>query len=340
MGQDSGPTRNATRLVQLAGAYRLSQAIAAAASIGVGDALRGAARDSGSVARELGAHPATLHRLLRALAAEGVLREDESGRFSLTALGQCLRSDDPDGTRAMILGWSCLSEGYEAFGRLAESVLTGRSGFELAFGQSFHDYLASHPDRSAVYGTAMDSTVEAFQEAVDAYDFSTARTVVDIGGGGGAFLTCLLRTYPLIRGVLFEIPSVIERVSLPADVAARIDCLAGDAAVSVPPNGDAYVLCTVLRCFDDQRSVKILAACRRAMHPASRLLACEMVMSAEPLAPLQGLNDLQALALYGGGDRDPDAWKRLLAEAGLTLERIQPADPGYQWVIARTDDAD
>jgi O-methyltransferase domain len=161
----------------------------------------------------------------------------------------------------MILGWTCFSEGYDAFGRLAESVLTGRSGFELAFGQSFHDYLASHPDRSGVYGAATDSTVEALQGAVDTYDFSTARTVLDVGGGGGAFLTCLLRRYRLIRGVLFEIPGVIERVSLADDVAARIECAAGDAARADTdglPQGDA---------------------------PASRLLACEMGMSAKPLAP-------------------------------------------------------
>jgi hypothetical protein len=74
------------------------------------------------------------------------------------------------------------------------------------------------------------------------------------------------------------------------------------------------------------------------MHPASRLLAREMVMSATPI-PLHGLNDLQALTLYGGGDRDRDVWKRLLAEAGLTLDRIQAADPGYQWVIASTAEA-
>ena len=336
MSQESSPPGNPAGLRQLAGAYRLSQAIAAAASIGIGDALADGARDSASVARSVGAHPAALLRLMRALAGEGVLSEDESGRFSLTALGQGLREDDPDGTRAMILGWSCLQEGYESFGRLAESVLSGRSGFELTYGQSFHEYLASHPDRAAVYGAAMDSTVEAFEADVDTYDFSSARTVVDVGGGGGAFLTCLLRKYPLIRGVLFEVPNVIGRVSLAEDIADRIDCVAGDATVSVPHGADVYVLGTVLRCFDDQRSLQILEACRRAMRPASRLLASEMVMSAAPLAPLQGLADLQALTLYGGGDRDPDAWKRLLAASGLAMEQIQPAGPGYHWVIART----
>jgi hypothetical protein len=162
---------------------------------------------------------------------------------------------------------------------------------------------------------------------------------VDVGGGGGAFLTCLLRKHPHIRGVLFEVTSVLERVSLDPDVAAQIECVAGDATESVPQGADVYVLGTVLRCFDDERSVQILKACRRAMHRDSNLLASEMVMNTKPLAPLQGLADLQALTLYGGGDRTPDEWERLLAEAGLIMVRIQPAGPGYHWVVARPADS-
>jgi hypothetical protein len=292
------------------------------------------------VARALGAHAPTLRRLLRALAGEGVLREDEHGRFSLTALGECLRSDDPDHMRDMVLGWSCLRESYQAFAHLKESVMTGRSGFELAFRHSFHEYLETHADRAAVYGAAMDSTVEAFGEAIDAYDFSAMRKVVDVGGGGGAFLICLLRKYPTIRGVLFEVPSVIDRARLPEDLAGRIQCIGGDATRAVPAGGDAYVLSTVLRCFDDERCVQILGACRRAMHPGARLLACEMVLPTGPLEPQRGLFDLQALTLYGGSDRDPTEWERLLARAGLTLEEITPADPPFSWVIgSRTDTA-
>lgn len=338
MDEDQLMARDPGTLRQLAGAYRLSQAIAAAARLGLGNALAAGARDSESVAREMGAHPAALHRLMRALAGEGVLSEDEAGHFSLTPLGQCLRDDDPDGTRTMILGWSCLQEGYEAFGCLTESVLSGRSGFELAFGTSFHDYLAEHPDRAAMYGAAMDSTVEGFRAAVDAYDFSSSAVVVDVGGGKGGFLTCLLRRYPEIRGLLLELPSVIENTRLPEDVADRIECVAGNATAAVPNGGDAYVLSTVLRCFDDERSLQVLKACRRAMHPNARLLALEMVLNEGPLEPLQGLADLQALTLYGGGDRTPEAWNQLLARADLTLEQIQPADPPYSWVIAQSND--
>jgi hypothetical protein len=159
--------------------------------------------------------------------------------------------------------------------------------------------------------------------------------VVDVGGGGGALLTCLLRKYPEMRGVLFEVPSVIERVSLAEEVAERIECVSGDALWSIPNGGAVYVLCSVLRCCDDERSVQLLAACRRAMHAEVRLLAMRDVVGIGSPDPLQGLNDLQAFTLYGSADRDPEAWMRPLAEAGLTLERIQPADPGYSWVVAR-----
>ena len=96
--------RDPARLRALAAAYRLSQAIAAVAQLGLADHLIDGPRDSDLIARALGADRLTLHRLMRALAGEGVLHEDDQGRFALTELSECLRSDDPDGTRAMILG--------------------------------------------------------------------------------------------------------------------------------------------------------------------------------------------------------------------------------------------
>jgi hypothetical protein len=263
-----------------------------------------------------------------------VLAQTPDERFELTGLGSCLRSDDPDKTREMITGWSCLAEGYLAFARLDETVRTGRSGFELTFGQTFHQYMESHPERAAAYGRATDSTVEGFQRAIDTYDFTGLGTVVDVGGGGGVLLTCVLRSYPAMRGVLFERQAVIDSVRLPADVEDRIECHAGDALEGVPRGGDAYVLSTVLRCFDDAGCQRVLSSCRRAMGPHARLLALEMVSPAGTPEELAGLADLQALVVYGGGDRDESTWRELMDGAGLHLVRIHPADGSYSWVEA------
>ena len=165
-------------------------------------------------------------------------------------------------------------------------------------------------------------------------DFSSFSTVVDVGGGSGVLLTCLLRAYPDIRGVLFELPAVIERTVIPQDVADRIECVTGNALSAVPAGGDAYVFSTVLRCFDDRQCVALLKACRQSMHDTSRLLALEMVIPPGPAEPLRGLTDLQALVTYGGGDRDEETWRQLAAQAGLHLHSIRPADGPYSWLTA------
>jgi SAM-dependent methyltransferase len=319
----------------MAGAYRLSAAVAAFAELGVADLLVEGPRSTAEIAAALGVHQPTLHRLLRALAGESVV-SDEDGRYALTPLSRALCSDDTDGTRDMVRGWTVLTEGYRAFGEMTATVRTGVSGFEVAYGQPFHTYLHDHPDRAAAYGAANDSTIEAFQDAIDVYDFSQITSVVDIGGGYGGFLLCLTRTHPHIRGTVFDLPHVVEAATdrmRAAGASDRITCVGGDAFASVPAGADAYVLSTVLRCFSDDDCVRLLSSCRAAMKPDARVLALELVLPAGPLPSTLGMADLQALMVYGGADRTEEDWRRVMERAGLSLLSVEPADAPYSWVV-------
>ncbi|HZS15306.1 MAG TPA: methyltransferase [Candidatus Dormibacteraeota bacterium] len=319
----------------MAGAYRLSAAVAAFAELGVADVLAGGARSAAEVAAQLGVHEPTLRRLLAALAGEGVV-SDENGRYGLTPLSRALCAGDPDRTGDMVRGWTALAEGYRAFGELATTVRTGVSGFRLAYGQSFHEYLRDHPDRAAVYGAANDSTVAGFQAAVDAYDFAQHASVVDVGGGYGGFLLCLIQTHPRVRGIVYDLPHVVVETARrigEAGASERITCSGGDAFESVPAGADAYVMVTVLRCFDDEQCMRLLGSCRAAMRPGARVLLLEMMLPAGPPPPPQGLADLQALAVYGGADRTEAQWRSLLEGAGLSLLGVQPAQPPYWWIV-------
>jgi Dimerisation domain len=81
-----------------------SQILYAGVELGVFERLSdNAARNAESIAREIGADPALLYRLLRALSSINLLREDSDGRFSITDGGQLLRSDHPHSLRAMAL---------------------------------------------------------------------------------------------------------------------------------------------------------------------------------------------------------------------------------------------
>jgi DNA-binding IclR family transcriptional regulator len=62
-------------LRRLIDGYKVSQAIHVAATLGIADLLADGPRGSDDLAAATETHPGSLHRLLRALAAVGVLEE-------------------------------------------------------------------------------------------------------------------------------------------------------------------------------------------------------------------------------------------------------------------------
>ncbi|MFY9615117.1 MAG: methyltransferase, partial [Candidatus Dormiibacterota bacterium] len=177
------------------------------AALRIPDQMEAGPQTAAELASATGAHPDRLRRLLRALAAEGVFEEDEKGRFAQTDFSRQLTGDSEE--RLMILGWRMLPETYGAFADLLHAVRTGETAFDHVYGAPFQGYLLEHPDAGSAYETAMESTTDAFDEVVDAYDFSGLAHVADVGGGQGAFLVSLLRRHPEMRGTLFDQPGVV-----------------------------------------------------------------------------------------------------------------------------------
>ncbi len=99
---------------------------------------------------------------------------------------------------------------WRAFGELSATIATGKPAFNHVFGTSFFEYLAAHPEDAAIFNAAMTSisSVE-LPLIVAAYDFSGFERIVDVGGGQGALLHGILSANPKLRGVLFDLPSVV-----------------------------------------------------------------------------------------------------------------------------------
>ena len=330
------PARDPAELERLVKGYRLSQCIVAVADVGVADLLRDGPLDAATLARAARCQPDTLYRVMRYLASEGIFAVDSAGRFALTPISRRLTRDAPDSARTMLLGWLGLPLAYRAYGELVGALRGRGRPFELAFGTHFHDYLAAHPEEARAYNDANAETVEAFEAAASAYDFSRAATVVDVGGGLGLFLVALLRRHPRMRGILYDLPHVTEaaRARLASEPEAeRITVVAGDAFKAIPPGGDAYVFTTVLRCFDDAAALRIMRNTRRAMRPDGHLLASEMVVEEGHDAPTSRA-DVDSLVVYGGRDRTPEEWGRLCHAAGLRLAGVTASSGPYSWVDA------
>jgi len=324
-------TTPATTLLHLMNGCRVTQALYVAARLGLADLLHDGPWGSDELARATGADAGALRRLLRALVSLGVLAEDADGRFVLTELGALLRSDVPGSLRAAAVFWGD-ERLWRAWGKLHESVLSGETVWGPRGPGAFVEDHARDPEGAALFNAAMTSLTSAFDGAVTAaYDFSRFGTLVDVGGGQGALLASILAANPGLRGVLFDIPPVIESARAriaEAGLAERCAPVAGDFFAAVPAGGDAYVLKWVIHDWDDERSIAILRNSHRAMARDGRLLLIERVVP-ERIDQSEGtqgmlLGDLNMLLVTGGRERTAAEYRALLARAGFTLAQIVP----------------
>jgi len=92
-------------MIELLGGFRISQALYAAAVLGIADQLVAGPAAVEILADQAGAHAPSLHRLLRALAGVGVFTEPEPGVFALTPLGQTLTSSHLGSMRDLAIMW-------------------------------------------------------------------------------------------------------------------------------------------------------------------------------------------------------------------------------------------
>jgi len=279
------------------------QAIHVAAKFALADLVASGPKSISELAEATHSHGPSMARLLRALTSLGIFAEDTTGRFQQTALSDTLRSDHPESVRpfAMMLGAHFV---WEPSGALEQTVRTGQPAFERIYGAPFFDYMAGHPEDAAVFNAAMSSSPAYLDAIVGAYDFSKLERIVDVGGGYGLLLAAILSANPRLRGVLYDLPSVVApflqtKEGLPSVVAGasalrkepisqRCEIIGGDFFKGVPAGADAYLLKGIIHDWNDEAALKILKNCRRAISPDGTLLLVETVLtrSADPASAL------------------------------------------------------
>ena len=159
-----------------------------------------------------------------------------------------------------------------------------------------------------------------------AYDFSSARRIVDVGGGRGHLLHAVLEATPQARGILFDLSGVVEAGG-PAH--PRLVRQAGDFFVDPLPAGDTYLVMDVLHDWADADALAILAAIRRAATDDARVLIIEGILP-EHLDPGSLSIDVIMLAVTGGRERTVDELAesprrgRLTTRAGHRHPRAAP----------------
>jgi O-methyltransferase domain/Dimerisation domain len=327
LATDDSPSP-AGQLLNLASGYWISQAIYVAAELGIADHLGRKGRDIDDLAQVTGTHAPSLYRLMRALASVGVFSEIAPRSFALAPMSVLLREDTPGNLRAFsrMQGdpwhWGCWGDALHAI-RTGQSAITKRENVVDCF-----DYLTRHPASAQVFDAAMSGySAHVCEAIIDAYDFSRARSIVDIGGGTGILLGSILASNAQARGILFDRDNVLARATGVLEeigVSERCTRMAGDLFGVIPEGCDLYLMSAILHDWSDADATRILTRVAAAMRPSSRLLVVEHVLAPGNQRDHGKFIDLEMLLITGGRERTKHEYETLLGQAQLHCERIIP----------------
>jgi hypothetical protein len=279
----------------------MTKALAAVVDAGVPEALANGPRP----VSELEGDPDTLHRLLRALASDGVFRETEPGVFEHTEPSRLLLAP----------GWS---EFAHLFGGVFFEAATdldasrAEAPFPGRFGTGFWEWLAEHPSERATFDAAMAGERLRPAERLADLEWNKGEVVVDVGGGNGALLAALTERRPELRGIVLDLPETVRDEPALGD---RVEFVPGSFFESVP-TGDAYILSGILHDWPDEDAARILRTIRAAAPSHARLLINESVIRPGNDADGAKWLDLLMLMLTGGRERDEAQWRELFASTG------------------------
>ena len=302
----------------------VSGALSALASLGIPDLLEAGPKTADELAAKCGAHPVALHRLMRATAALGVLAESPDGKFSQTPLSATLLS------KAGIRDWAILvgTDWYvRGTGDLSWCVRNNQQSIPHLFGKPAFEFMFEDPERGENFNRAMTGLSWMDSPAVAAaYPFEAFGSIVDVAGGHGLLLATILERNPRLKGILYDLASVIEgaKDGPLKPYLDRCTLTSGDMFASVPAGADAYIMKHIIHDWPDELCIKILTACRKGVNAGGKLLVVDAVIRPGNDFDPNKFMDLSMLLFPGGHERTEKQFRDLFAASGWRLNRVIP----------------
>lgn len=270
-----------------------------------------------------------LELLLYALAAAGLLTV-EDGRFANT-----------DEANVFLVRGSrhYMGSAHEIFSDIWGALLKTTESIRSGHPQAEHDFSAmSEEELGAFFRGLHAGALGHGREMAQRYDFSTYRSLLDVGGGSGGVSIALTEIHSYLHATVVDLPRVTpftRRFVDEAGAGERVDVQTADA-VAGPIVGEYDV--AVARAFTQvlprvavQHALQTIG---QAVQPGGHLYLITATLDDSRLSPADPVFfNLAFLNLYQGGQAYTESeYRTWLAEAGFILQERIPL-PGIDSIL-------
>ncbi|KAI3745332.1 hypothetical protein L1987_58443 [Smallanthus sonchifolius] len=209
---------------------------------------------------------------------------------------------------------------------LSRSINEGGTAFKAAHREELFDFCLLNSEFNRVFneGMACIARITTYAIISDYKDgfLGSKGTLVDVGGGIGIAISEIVKAYPHLKGINFDLSHVIST----APTYDGITHVVGDMFESIPPAETIFIKC-VLHDWSDDDCIKILQNCRKAISKETgKLMIVEIVQ--QPIAhdifdDVRLSYDLVMFSHFSAGrERTEREWKKLLDEGGFSRYNI------------------
>jgi ubiquinone/menaquinone biosynthesis C-methylase UbiE len=268
---------------EMANAFRISRIILTAHELDIFSFLKDNGASSATLAKKTGTNERALDRLMDALVPIGLLKKS-GNQFSNTDFS----------TRFLIKGSPSFMGGldhmvhlWKTWSTLTDAVKAGTSvSMKQPIGERDEDWLKSFI--AAMHTRALQQA----REIATVLDLMQTKTILDIGGGSGAFTFEFIRANPSIRGTILDLPNVIpitkEYISREG-FTKFVSTLEGDyMKVKFGYDYDLIFLSAVIHINSPEENKALINKCSEAISLGGQLVILDHIMSDDRTTPAAG----------------------------------------------------
>lgn len=239
--------------------------------------LANEAKDMETLAASVSAVPQRLIMLLEALRQMGITAE-EGGKWSLTSFARTMFLQNAELPNLYMIpvakAMANLSDNF--YLKIADAV-KGNMNFkaEVPYPPVTREdnWYFEEIHRSNAHFAIMLLLEEA--------DLSTAKTLVDVGGGIGDISAALLKKFPQLDSTILNLPGAVELVNENAaekGVGDRLRGAAVDIYRDVYPEADAVMFCRILYSANEQLTSVLFKKAWEALAPGGKVIILDMII--------------------------------------------------------------
>lgn len=259
-----------------------------------------------------------------------------SDQYSLKYLGELLTEDHSESLKYPALMWG--TEHYHVMAELTSALKEYKPQFQKLYGSPIFTYFNNNPERGMIFNKTMKSYSFDYDHIIANYDFSNSKVIMDVGGGTGQLLSKILtQNSNITKGILFELPSVIENAKksyYDINSERRIEFISGDFFERIPIRADTIILSRVLHDWNNENVIKILKNLNSALENEGKLLLLEMVMP-ENLEFDFGISlNFNLLVNVGGKERTLTEFNDILEQSDFELIDVKHDKGPISLIIA------